>query len=109
MPNEVDELFDEIKKYKNKCKFKNCLHINEENCNVLANINEIDISRYQSYIAFAQEAKEFKDKVKFQGTKKETALKETLNKKIVKIDTNKRRGSRKTQKQNLYKDLDNVE
>lgn len=106
MPNEVDELFDEVKKYKSGCKFKDCLHISEENCNVLANIDEIDLSRYQSYLSFVQEAKEFKEKVKFQGTKKETSQKETLNKKLAKISTKKRESARNTQKQNLYKDLE---
>lgn len=106
MPNEVDELFDEIKKYKSGCKFKDCLHISEENCNVLANIDEIDLSRYQSYLSFVQEAKEFKEKVKFQGTKKETSQKETLNKKLAKISTKKRESARNTQKQNLYKDFE---
>lgn len=109
MPNQVDELFDEIKKYKTKCKFKDCLHIQEEGCNVLANIDDIDISRYQSYLSFVQEAKEYKDRIKIQGTKKETAHKEVLNKKIAKISSRKRQSSRNTQKQNIYKDLDDAE
>lgn len=106
MPNEIDELFDEIKKYKSGCKFKDCLHILEDGCNVLTNINEIDLSRYQSYLAFVQEAKEYKEKVKCQGTKKETSHKETLNKKLAKISHKKRESSRSTLKQNIYKDLD---
>lgn len=106
MPNEVDELFDDIKKYSDKCKFKDCLHVQEEGCNVLANINDIDLSRYQSYLSFVQEAKEFKEKVKFQGTKQETSQKETLNKKVAKISQRKRESSRSTKRQNIYKDLD---
>lgn len=101
MPNEVDELFDEIKKFRGKCKFKNCLHINEESCDVLAHIDEIDLSRYQSYLAFVEEAKEFKEKVKQQGTKKETSKKQTLNKHIAKISAKKREVSRNTFKQNI--------
>lgn len=109
LPNEVDELFDEIKKYKAECKFKDCLHVQEENCNVLANIDEIDLSRYQSYLSFIQEAKEFKEKVKFQGIKKETSQKESLNKKVAKISARKRESARNTQKQNIYKDLNYAE
>lgn len=105
MPTKVDELFDEIKKFKSDCKFKDCLHIKEDGCNVLEHIDEIDISRYQSYLAFVQEAKEFKEKIKTQGTKVETSHKETLNKKVAKISTRKRQSARKTQKQNIYKDL----
>lgn len=129
MPNEVGDLFDEIKKYKNKCKFKDCLHIQEtdceqrlknktklwpetpfnqsEGCNVLAHIDEIDLSRYQSYLSFVQEAKEFKEKVKQRGTKKETSKKRVLNKQIAKISAKKRESARSTIKQELYKDLDN--
>lgn len=106
MPNEVDELFDEIKKHKSGCKFKDCLHVNEEECNVLANIDEIDLSRYQSYLAFVEEAKKYKEKVKFQGTKKETAHKEHLNKKVAKISSRKREASRSTLKQQIYKEFE---
>lgn len=109
MPNQVDELFDDIKKYKNECKFKDCLHVQEEGCSVLEHIDDIDLSRYQSYISFVQEAKEFKEKVKYQGTKKETAQKETLNKKIAKISAKKRELSRKKLKQEIYKDIDYAE
>lgn len=106
MPNDVDELFDEIKKYKSECKFSDCLHVQEEGCNVLANIAEIDISRYQSYLSFVQEAKEFKEKIKQQGTKQETSQKQDLNKNVAKISTQKRQASRNTQKQNMYKLLE---
>lgn len=101
MPNEVDELFDEIKQFKDKCKFKDCLHTTEEGCNVLENIDDIDLSRYQSYLSFVNEAKEFKEKVKLQGTKKETAKKEGLNRQVVKISAKKREVSRSTFKQNI--------
>lgn len=109
MPNQVDELFDEIKKYKSECKFKDCLHIQEDGCNVLANIDEIDISRYQSYLSFVQEAKEFKEKVKLQGTKKETLQKQDLNKQVAKISTRKRQSARNTLKQNVYKNIEDVD
>lgn len=106
MPNEVDELFDEIKKYKSNCKFKDCLHIQEEGCNVLANIDDIDLSRYQSYLSFVQEAKEYKEKVKFQGTKKETTHKIHENKQVAKISSRKRESARNVLKQNVYKDIE---
>lgn len=109
MPNDVDELFDEIKKYKSDCKFKDCLHIQEEDCAVLANIDDIDLSRYQSYLSFVQEAKEFKEKVKQQGTKKETTHKQDLNKKVAKISHRKRESARNVLKQNVYRDLEEAE
>lgn len=109
MPNDVDELFDEIKKHKSNCKFKDCLHIQEEGCSVLEHIDEIDLSRYQSYLSFVQEAKEFKEKIKMQGTKKETTQKQILDKDMVKISTRKRQSARNTQKQNIYKDIEDGE
>lgn len=109
LPNEVDKLFDEIKQFKTNCKFKDCLHIQEEGCNVLENIDDIDLSRYQSYLSFVQEAREYKEKIKNQGTKKETAHKEILNKKVAKISSRKRAAARNTEKQNIYKDLEHVE
>ena len=109
IPNEVDELFDEIKKYKSECKFKDCLHIHEEECNVLANIDKIDISRYQSYLSFVEEAKKFKEKIKMQGSKKETSQKQGLKKQIAKISTRKRQSARNTLKQKIYKDLGEAE
>lgn len=101
MPNQVDEMFDEIKQYKAECKFKDCLHIQESDCNVLANLDDIDISRYQSYLSFVQEAKEFKEKVKFEGTKKETSHKKVADKKVAKISARKREASRNVLKQQL--------
>ena len=106
LPNQVDELFDEIKKYKNKCKFTDCLHIEEEGCAVLKNIDEIDISRYQSYLSFVNEAQDFKEKLKNEGTKKETSQKQDLNKQVAKISTRKRQAARNTLKQQIYKDMD---
>lgn len=109
MPNNVDELFDEIKQYKSDCKFKDCLHLQEEGCNVIKNIENIDLSRYQSYISFVQEAKSFKEKIKVQGTKKELSQKESSNKKVAKISARKREVSRNTFKQNIYKDISDAE
>lgn len=109
MPNDVDELFDEIKKYKSNCKFKDCLHIQEEGCNVLENIDDIDLSRYQSYLSFVQEAKDYKEKVKFQGIKKETSQKIHENKQVAKISSRKRQSARNVLKQKIYKDLDDAE
>lgn len=134
LPTEVDELFDEIKKYKGMCKFKDCLHVVEadceqrlkgkttllpetpfsasnqaEGCKVLEHIDEIDISRYQSYLSFVAEAKDLKEKIKLQGTKKETSHKEGLNRSVAKISARKRQGARNTMKQNVYRDLEEGE
>ena len=106
MPNEVDLLFDEIGKYKQQCKFQDCLHDMEIDCAVKAHLGEIDETRYQSYLEFLQEAKEYKEKVKYQGVKTESSHKQQHNKTAVKISSRKRESARNTQKQNIYKDID---
>lgn len=108
MPNEVDYLFDEIHPYKVFCKYPDCIHIHETECAVKANLGRIDETRYESYVAFVEEAKEYKEKVKHQGVKKESASKNTQKKIAVKISSKKRESSRNTQKQNIYKDVKNA-
>lgn len=106
LPNEVDLLFPEIAKYKSFCKFQNCLHDTETDCAVKAHLGEIDETRYNSYIAFMEEAKEYKEKVKYQGTKTEASHKLNNDKTAVKISSRKRQSARNTLKQNIYKDID---
>lgn len=106
LPNEVDKLFREFRPYKNTCKYQDCLHIHEDGCKILENIDKFFISRYDSYVEFVNEAKDYKEKIKFQGKKTESRFKQTHNKTAVKISTNKRQGSRRTQKQGIYKELD---
>jgi ribosome biogenesis GTPase len=49
--NEIGDFFPEFFQNKNKCKFNNCLHIDEPNCFIkeLVSMNKIDISRYENY------------------------------------------------------------
>ena len=105
LPNEVDSLFVEMEPYRGLCKYQNCLHVNETDCAIKAHIGVIDISRYESYIVFVDEAKEYKEKVKYRGLKIETTHKQTHDKVAVKIDSKKRQSARNTQKQNIYKDI----
>ena len=107
LPLDVDSLFIEMVPYKGLCKYQDCLHINETDCAIKAHIGEIDESRYESYVAFVEEAKEYKEKVKYQGAKSETAHKQTHEKVAVKISSRKRQSARNTQKQNIYKDIEN--
>ena len=106
MPNEVDLLFDEISRYKKSCKFQDCLHLSETGCAVKENLDKIDDTRYQSYKEFVTEALEYKERVKYQGLKVESAHKQKHNKTAVKISSRKRQSARNTLKQNVYKDID---
>ncbi len=107
LPHDVDTLFPEINKYRNLCKFQDCLHIHESGCAVKENLNKIDLSRYESYLEFVEEAKEYKEKIKYQGIKSEAAHKSLNNELTVKISSKKRQRARNTLKQNLYKDIEN--
>ncbi len=107
MPGEVDLLFDDIARYKSKCKFQNCLHLSETGCAVKENFDNIDETRYQSYCEFVNEALEYKEKVKYQGVKSESFHKYHNEKTAVKISSRKRQGARNTLKQNIYKDMEN--
>lgn len=42
LPADVDLLFEDIAKFRTDCKYSDCLHINEDGCNVLKHIEEID-------------------------------------------------------------------
>jgi len=108
LPNEVDKLFPEIYRYKINCKFPDCTHIHETDCAVKSHLGEIDESRYESYVYFVEESCEYKEKVKTQGIKKETAVKKLNKKDSVKISSRKREVSRNTKKQNIYKDFENA-
>ena len=110
LPLDVDKLFREFKPYLNSCKYQDCLHIHEDGCTIIKDKEEIiSPERYNSYVEFVKEAKEYKEKIKNQGNKTESGFKHTHNKTAVKISANKRIGSRRTLKQDLYKELENDE
>lgn len=106
LPADVDLLFDEMIPYRDGCKYSDCLHINEDGCNVLEHFAEIDDSRYESYLAFVEEAKSYKEKLKYEGKKIEHSKKMINNKSVAKISERKRQGARNNLKQQVYKELD---
>ena len=106
LPSDVDLLFEDIAKFRNECKYSDCLHINEDGCNVLNNIAQIDTTRYESYLAFIDEAREYKERIKYEGKKEEHSKKFVHNRHIAKISEKKRQSARNTLKQNIYKDIE---
>ncbi len=106
LPADVDLLFDDIAEYRDFCKYSDCLHINEDGCNVLAHIENIDASRYESYLAFIDEAKEYKEKIKYEGKKVEHSKKIINNKTVAKISEKKRQTSRNNLKMQIYKNIE---
>ena len=106
LPADVDLLFPDIAKFRDSCKYSDCLHINEDGCNVLNNIDKIAPSRYESYLAFIDEAKEYKERIKYEGRKEEHSKKFVHNKQIAKISDKKRQSARNTLKQKIYKGIE---
>ncbi len=100
-PKQVEDFFPEIKKFAADCKFSDCLHEKETDCNVLKNIAQIPQSRYESYLSMLQEAKEYKKKIQEQGTKTESRSKIINSKNVPKISAKNRDFSRKKAKQLL--------
>ena len=58
--NEIANFFPEFFALKSKCKFHNCIHLNEPNCKVKDAVvkNEIAESRYFSYLGMIEEEEE---------------------------------------------------
>lgn len=108
LPADVDLLFPDIAKFRDECKYSDCLHINEDGCSVLTNIEKIDPTRYESYLTFVDEAKEYKERVKYEGKKQEHAKKLVHNRQIAKISEKKRQSARNTLKQQIYKEIDSI-
>lgn len=56
---ELRNYFKEYCEFQKKCKFDNCLHINEPNCNVIDNLsnNYFSTKRYELYKKFLEELK----------------------------------------------------
>ena len=103
MPEKISELFREFNSIDVNCKFKNCLHLNEIGCAVLDKIDEINISRYESYVKFVNEAIEYKNKMAVLSKKEEKMHKYTQNKIMTKISAKKRVTSRKLSRQIIEK------
>ncbi len=104
MPAKISELFKEINELKKNCKFADCIHEHETGCAVIANIDSIEKTRYESYLQFLKEAKEYKTKITYQGNKTETKSKTVHNKTMTKISHKKRQTSRRKETQNTGKE-----
>lgn len=106
LPAEVDLLFEEMIPLRDDCKYGDCLHINEDGCNVLEHFADIEDSRYESYLVFVEEAQAYKEKIKYEGKKLENSKKFINNKAVAKISERKRQTSRNNLKSQLYKELE---
>ncbi|MBC90624.1 MAG: ribosome small subunit-dependent GTPase A [Flavobacteriaceae bacterium] len=61
--NEISNYFTEFNKFSSRCRFNDCLHLNEPSCAIkkAVNNNEIASSRYSSYIRLLEDHKIYRD------------------------------------------------
>lgn len=104
LPYDIKNLFVEMKDYDFVCKYKDCLHISEDGCSYRQITDEMSESRYDSYKKFVLEAKEYEERISKESIKNEANVKYNQNRMMAKISNKKRVVSRKTAKQNMYKE-----
>lgn len=105
-PHDVFFQFPELADFYEGCKFSNCLHLVEQGCNVLSNLDKIAPSRYQSYRTLAAEAAAEGKMRKETSQKVEDAVKKVGGKHgkgvlVPRLNERYRATSRKTAKQQL--------
>ncbi|MFH1129637.1 MAG: ribosome small subunit-dependent GTPase A [Patescibacteria group bacterium] len=68
----IDSLFDEITELGRKCKYADCTHVHEPNCEVLIALKsgKIDEAKYRNYVSLKKEA-EFKEMSDFEKKEKD--------------------------------------
>lgn len=103
LPDKLIELFSDINQYATNCKYCDCRHDNKNDltCEVIRNLDKIDKSRYESYLAFLAESLEYKELISKRSIKNEAKNKNVGNRISVKISKRKRDASRNTSKQKI--------
>ena len=108
---EVMWQFPEIVKLKESCRFSNCLHLVEDGCVILEEINRDDTSpvlveRYLSYASRMQHSQEAYEERRSTSTKIESTTKVTGGVLIPKLKGKYRAASRRKEKQRVVYDID---
>lgn len=106
-PQDIAFLFPEIRELAHMCKYTNCLHTVEDDCNVLKNLNSINKDRYASYVILVGESKDRYLEEQNQSTKNEGQVKfvggkndkDARAKKIPRLNKRYRATSRRSEKQ----------
>ncbi len=64
-PEDVERNFRDFDFYRDKCKFLNCQHIDEPECNILKNLknNKIEPFRYESYLRMRETIEKLDDSI----------------------------------------------
>jgi ribosome biogenesis GTPase len=107
-PLEVAWQFPEMAALAEECKYSNCLHLVEEGCNILSNLDAVNADRYQSYQTIMaesqQEAKlqrETSQKIESGVVKYVGGGKYGRGKAVPKLNSRYRTASRRSEKQQV--------
>lgn len=105
-PYDVFFQFPELTELYEKCRFSNCMHLVEQDCNVLANLDKIADSRYQSYKTLVAEAQSELKLRQETSQKTESSVKVVGGRKdrgvvVPRLAGRYRAASRRTEKQQL--------
>lgn len=102
LPEQLKKVFKEFAPYEQTCHFSDCLHTNENGCAVLDNREHIVSSRYQSYLTFLEEARQYKVERQTTSQKQSYGSKTLDGKgKILRLKEKSREASRRTMKQQV--------
>jgi ribosome biogenesis GTPase / thiamine phosphate phosphatase len=101
-PAEVAWQFPELAQFAEECRFRNCLHLVEDGCNVLANLDKIPPARYESYTVIVAEAQQEAALQATTSQKVDTGTVKRVGARIVPRLANRHRASsRRKEKQQL--------
>ncbi len=106
LPQVLESVFPDFASYRDHCHFHNCLHLDEEECQVKANLENLSETRYESYKIFVTEATHYIEKLQTTSQKQEYGYKKLKKGKdrdisILKLPEKQRETSRRTQKQQI--------
>jgi ribosome biogenesis GTPase len=110
-PSEVVWQFPEILHLAQECKYLNCLHLIESDCNVLSHIDEISLDRYNSYAAIVSDAqleygRRQVSSQKVEANVKSVGGKEGKSTQVPRLSTKYRLVSRRREKQGQFEAID---
>jgi ribosome biogenesis GTPase / thiamine phosphate phosphatase len=110
-PSEVVWQFPEILQLAQECKYLNCLHLIESDCNVLSHIDDISLDRYKSYAAIVSDAqleygRRQVSSQKVEANVKSVGGKEGKSTQVPRLSTKYRLVSRRREKQGQFEAID---
>jgi ribosome biogenesis GTPase len=113
-PTEVVWQFPEILQLAQDCRYLNCLHVVDNDCNVLNHLDEISLGRYNSYAAIVSDAQSEYSRRQVTSQKVEANVKKVGGRAgkethVPRLNTKYRAVSRRRERQGQYEEIDTEE